>query len=103
MNLQEMQDMDSEFKIIMILLHFNPINLMLKYSIIKFESFTTIIITTKKEIADMMYEKFSFKTDLIHSHLSNNTNEDNIRKYNEFEAKLKADGLLGLDEYMMKH
>ena len=103
MNLQEMQNMNTEFQIIMILLHFNPINLMLKYSIIKFESFTTIIITTKKEIADMMYEKFSFKSDLIHSHLSNNTNEENIRKYNEFEEKLKTEGLNGLDEYILKH
>ena len=47
MNLEEMQNMNTEFKIIMVLLHFNPINLMLKFSIIKFESFTTIIIETK--------------------------------------------------------
>ena len=47
MNLEEMQNMGSEFKIIMVLLHFNPINLMLKFSIIKFDNFTTIIIETK--------------------------------------------------------
>ena len=34
----------------------------------------------------MMYEKFSFKTDEVLSHLSNNTNEENIRKHYEFEA-----------------
>ena len=75
------------------MIHFNPINLILKYSIIKFESFTTIIIDTKNEIADMMFEKFSFQTDVVLTHLSNNSNEENIRKYYEFEAKLKANGL----------
>ena len=82
------------------LLHFNPINLMLKYTIIKFESFTSIIIHTKSKIFDMTHERYSFKSDIVLTHLSNNTNEDNVRRYKEFEAKLLADGLDGLDEYM---
>ena len=50
-----------------------------------------------------MYENFSFKTDEVLRHLSNNTNEDNIRRYKEFEAKLKAEGLNSLDQYVAKH
>ena len=60
MDLTQMQTMDFQFQIIMILLHFNPINLMLKYSIIKFKSFTSIIIQTKTEIKGITHERFSF-------------------------------------------
>ena len=73
---------------------------MLKYSIIKFESFTSIIIATKTQIKDMMYERFSFKSDIILTHLSNNTNENAIQRIKEFEAKLLAEGLDGLDDYL---
>ena len=52
-----MEEMNSSFKIIMFLIHFNPINLMLKYRIIKFESFTDIIIKTKEYINSLTLEK----------------------------------------------
>ena len=89
MNIEQMLEMDTSFKIVMILLHFNPINLMLKYSIIKFESFTSIIIETKNQIHDKTHEKFSFKTDTIHSTRSDLTNERNVKRVKEFEAGLQ--------------
>ena len=94
-----MQNMDNQFQIIMVLLHFNPINLMLKYSIIKFESFTSIIIETKNHIHDMTHEKFSFKSDIIYTQRSDLTNERNVKKYKEFMANLDT-SLDGLDQYM---
>ena len=43
--------------IIMWLLHFNPINMILKYIIIKFEDFTMIMSVIKREINEKMYHK----------------------------------------------
>ena len=45
-----MEDMDTTFKIIMALIHFNPINLILKYIIIKFEDFTMVMSNVKREL-----------------------------------------------------
>ena len=89
MDFKQMQTMDFSFMIIMLLLHFNPINLMLKYSIIRFKSFTSIIIQTKNEIHDATHERFSFKSEVIHTHITDNTNEINVRKYNDFINQLK--------------
>ena len=89
MNLDQMLEMDTSFKIVMMLLHFNPINLMLKYSIIKFDSFTSIIIETKNQIHDKTHKKFSFKSDMIHSSRSDLTNERNVKRVKEFEAGLQ--------------
>ena len=45
-----MKDMDTSFLVIMALIHFNPINLILKYIIIKFEDFTMVMSTVKREL-----------------------------------------------------
>ena len=57
LTLNEMENMDVSFMIIMFLLHFNPVNLILKYTIIKFKNFTEIIIKVKEEINDRTTEK----------------------------------------------
>ena len=45
-----MKDMDTTFMVIMVLIHFNPINLILKYIIIKFEDFTMVMSSVKREL-----------------------------------------------------
>ena len=45
-----MKEMDTTFMVIMALIHFNPINLILKYIIIKFEDFTMVMSTVKREL-----------------------------------------------------
>lgn len=48
MSLEQIQEMDSSFKMIMLLLHFNPIDLILKYMIIKLEDLPDIISSVKE-------------------------------------------------------
>ena len=50
-----MKDMDTTFMIIMAMIHFNPVNLILKYIIIKFEDFTTIMSLVKKDLNELTY------------------------------------------------
>ena len=57
-----MQEMDTSFIIIMALLHFNPINLILKYIIIKFEDFTMVMSIVKRELNEKVYIKKEERT-----------------------------------------
>ena len=50
LTIEDMQEMDTKFIIIMVLIHFNPTNLILNYVIIKFEDFTSILSTVNKEL-----------------------------------------------------
>ena len=77
LNLSQMDDMDTTFQIIMILLHFNPVNLMLKYAIIKLQSFTEIIIAVKEHINDLTKEKPNLNIESIISHLTEDSNIEN--------------------------
>ena len=69
--------MDPSFMVIMILLHFNPVNILLKYTIIKLQSFTEIIVAVKSYINDLTKERPPSRSELIIKHLTDIT-DDNI-------------------------